>query len=96
MATADYNKLKLELARRLRVYWDSCGLIGRIGEFWQEEKLPDEEWIQCDNCLKVRAILIILYLRTNSISVATSQQGECFTERGGVIHLFNVGFETNR
>jgi len=54
VATADYHKLKLELARRLRVYWDSCGMNGRIGNFWEQDKSPDEEWIQCDSCLKWR------------------------------------------
>lgn len=54
VATADYHKLKLELARRLRVYWDSCGMNGRIGSFWEEDKSPDEEWVQCDECLKWR------------------------------------------
>jgi hypothetical protein len=56
VATADYHKLKLELARRLRVYWDSCGMNGRIGSFWEESKNPDEEWIQCDACLKWRLL----------------------------------------
>lgn len=27
---------------------------GRIGNFWEEPKRADEEWIQCDDCLKWR------------------------------------------
>jgi hypothetical protein len=29
---------------------------GRIGSFWEESKNPDEEWIQCDACLKWRLL----------------------------------------
>lgn len=27
---------------------------GRIGDFWEQPKNPDEDWIQCDICLKWR------------------------------------------
>jgi hypothetical protein len=54
VATSDYNKLKAELARRLRIYWNALDLLGKIGEFWQTEKYPDEEWVQCEQCLKWR------------------------------------------
>lgn len=56
VATSDYNKLKTELAKRLRVYWNALDLLGKIGEFWQTEKYPDEEWVQCEQCLKVSSL----------------------------------------